>query len=59
MLLLVVLTRVSPCSALVWDLHEAHVVAVGQPGLPPALALEAGQTGLFHAGMLSQQGASR
>lgn len=45
--------QVSPCSTLVRDLHEAHVVAVGWPVLPSVLTLEAGQTGLFHTGLLS------
>lgn len=57
MLLLLGLTghtgRVSPCSTLVRDLHEAHVVAVGWPVLPSVLTLEAGKTGLFHTGLLS------
>lgn len=48
---------VSPCGALVGDIHEAHVV-LGGLVVGAMLALEAGQTGLLHAGLLPQQRAS-
>lgn len=49
---------VSPCGALVRDVHEAHVAVLGGPGVVVAVVPEAGQTGLLHAGLLPQQGAS-
>lgn len=49
---------VSPCGALVRDVHEAHVAVLGGAGVVVAVVPEAGQTGLIHAGLLPQQGAS-
>lgn len=49
---------VSPCGTLVRDVHEAHVVVLGGAVVVAILALESGQTGLLHGGLLPQQGAS-
>lgn len=48
----------SPSGALLGDVHEAHVLVFLGLVVVAALALEAGQTGLVHAGLLPQQGAS-
>lgn len=52
------LPTVSPCSALIRDVHESHVMVLGGAVAVAMLALEAGQTRLLHAGLLPQQGAS-
>lgn len=54
----VIFQVVSPCSALVRDVHEAHVVVLEGLVVVAILALESGQSGLLHGGLLPQQGAS-
>lgn len=44
----------SPSGALLGDVHEAHVIMLGELVVVATLALEAGQTGLFHAGLLPE-----
>lgn len=57
-LVTVLLPVVSPCCALLRDIHETHVRVLGGPVVMATLLVDAGQSGLLHGGLLPQQGAS-
>lgn len=57
-LVTVLLSVVSPCCALLRDVHETHVRVLGGSVVMVTLLVDAGQSRLLHGGLLPQQGAS-